>query len=145
MRAKIEGNLDASARPHVDIAPLSDREIRERLAVLRERGLLRPPINPEQFAVAAPRRLPIPCEADGLHSPRTAVAVHAAELADRCRCAASLLEAVAANVPNSQPSRAKEQANTIVRALVRALSDRVFLTTPNVDSFQAARSEGGAP
>lgn len=175
MRAKHKGSARFDACQGIDIAgtmlaPLSDAEPRERVGVLRERGLLalRPPADEfadEPTAVAVPHPSPIPreererlavearetpppstrsdcgplcdcgaCENEraalathGTRFPRTAVVMHAAELADRCRCAASLLEAVAAGVPSSQPNVARRQADAIVRALVKALGERVSL------------------
>lgn len=59
--------------------------------------------------------------------PRADAALLALTLADRCRCAATLLDAAAASAPDMDPATLRRHVSAVVRVLVRELEGLVVL------------------
>ena len=123
------------------ITAFSDLEIRERGRAMRDaRPATPPPASDDapRVRITPPPALPREVvEARAVESvatvsplamyPRAGAALLALELADRCRCAATLLDAAAASAPDLEPSTLRRHVAAIVRALVSQLGERVVL------------------
>jgi hypothetical protein len=145
MRAKSETRGALYSAQGIDacgivLTPLSAAEFSERISAMRERRLLRPPAGgraneltraiPASAAIPREERERLAVEARETTTPaatnarpRTVALSYASELGDRCRDAAGMLEAIAADVAHGTLSAeaARSRTEGVVSALVRSL------------------------